>query len=571
MIKKILLLSLFSFILFFTSCASSAASEEENKSEPTVEQSSEQSEQQNPLESSKDDENKEENLFELSPSATNESENIEESENSSSETEQNSENETSIVLDDENNENFFLENSEENQSENPLFDTLEKPEDFEEPLVRDLDSSFLDDEEIEQNQNIESEEEKPFEEPVDFSDIYPDDNFVSSDYENELNEFSDEDAISDETNESDDLNDFSETSESDFFEESDDLLFENESTEEEIVIIPSRSVSLRKGENLAIVYPGSGWIYMGSLSEYSNMASKGRKLGSQDTKYTLLAKEAGTQIHHFYKVDNLTGEYIDDYIEITVLDQKGSSKTTITAPEYIEFVPPKPETPAKATIPQEIQTENNESEIIADSIESDKSEKTKTIDSEITKTENNQKDSKENKFTKKEKKSYDEKQSYINIPENQSESNTEIKADNQIENTTINFSDNSDNVPSEDDLNLISVDDEVCIDIEEDESFANQVHINTDELLDKAQNAFIERNFEESYNYLSEFFEYAIDRQDEALFLQGQLLETDSKIKDIKGSIQAYELLIKNYPASSYWNDANKRIKYLKKFYYFSN
>ena len=127
-------------------------------------------------------------------------------------------------------------------------------------------------------------------------------------------------------------------------DEADEII---EEPEPEEIIIPSRSVTLRKGENLAIVYPGSGWIYMGSLSEYNNMASKGRKLGSQDTKYTLLAKEAGTQIHHFYKVDNLTGEYIDDYIEITVLDKKGSSKTTITAPAYVEFVPQKPETPAK--------------------------------------------------------------------------------------------------------------------------------------------------------------------------------------------------------------------------------
>ena len=75
--------------------------------------------------------------------------------------------------------------------------------------------------------------------------------------------------------------------------------------EEEMVIIPSRSVSLKKGETLVVTYPGTGWVYMGSTSEYNNLASRGRKLGSADTKYTLLAKEAGTQIHHFYKMDHL--------------------------------------------------------------------------------------------------------------------------------------------------------------------------------------------------------------------------------------------------------------------------
>ena len=118
---------------------------------------------------------------------------------------------------------------------------------------------------------------------------------------------------------------------------------------EEIIITPSRTVTLKKGETLIVTYPGNGWIYMGSTSEYNNLASRGRKLGSTDTKYTLLAKEAGTQIHHFYKIDNLTGEYIDDYLEVTVLDKKGKSSTTITAPDYATTVPKKPETPAKST------------------------------------------------------------------------------------------------------------------------------------------------------------------------------------------------------------------------------
>lgn len=580
MIKKILLLSLFSCILFFTSCAGSPSSEEQNKPEAPVGTSSTQIEQQD----------KEETLFELTPENTDESENINEFENEASTSDNNQNDEQNTVLSDENieeNEDNSLENPEENQQENSLFNNLEQPVDFDEPLVRDLDISLVGDNETDTDNLSESDEEKPLEEPVDIADIYPE----STDGNDESDELS-EDELSDEQkdNDFDESEDFSfenEYSEEDFDEnndvlsEEDDENVENvgteEEIEEEIVIIPSRSVSLRKGENLVIIYPGSGWIYMGSLSEYSNMASKGRKLGSKDTKYTLLAKEAGTQIHHFYKVDNLTGEYIDDYLEITVLNQKGSSKTTITAPEYVEVVPQKPEKPAKASVTPEI----NESEIIPDSNETVKNEQ---INPENTKSDNSydesdafnnkidtpQNSTTENKFSKKEKKSQNEKQSYINIPENQPETNTENQSENQIEN--INPIENTETITlSEDDSELMVIDDDICIDIEEDEIFTNQIQVDTDELLDKAQNAFIERNFAESYNYLSDFFEYAIDRQDEALFLQGQLLETDSEIKDIKGAIQAYELLVKNYPSSSYWNDANKRIKYLKKFYYFSN
>ena len=112
------------------------------------------------------------------------------------------------------------------------------------------------------------------------------------------------------------------------------------------------------------------------------------------------------------------------------------------------------------------------------------------------------------------------------------------------------------------------------INVEEDEVFAaqeQQPQINTDKILENAKSAFEQKQYEESFTLLTEFFEYAIDRQDEALYLQGQLLESDSSIKDIKGAVQAYELLVKNYPSSIYWNDASKRIKYLRRFYYLSN
>ena len=373
--------------------------------------------------------------------------------------------------------------TESDENEEDAFSDFEEPEDFEEPLVRDLiipDSDNTENEDSTENENLEENDE--------------------------YNE--DEDSEPAESIES----------------ENDELI---EETEPEVIIIPSRSVTLRKGENLVIVYPGSGWIYMGSLSEYNNMASKGRKLGSQDTKYTLLAKEAGTQIHHFYKVDNLTGEYIDDYIEITVLDKKGSSKTTITAPAYVEVVPQKPETPAKES--KTISEPKSENEPAEDTNQTKQSEKSE-----------------------------------------ESSAQTKPKQTTPVQPVEEKSSDEPD-IPML--LDETNSEDEV-INIEEDDAFAvheQQPQINTDEILEKAKAAFDEKQYEESFNLLTEFFEYAIDRQDEALYLQGQLLESDSSIKDIKGAVQAYELLTKNYPSSIYWNDANKRIKYLKRFYYLSN
>ena len=274
-----------------------------------------------------------------------------------------------------------------------------------------------------------------------------------------------------------------------------------EEAEPEPEILPSRSVQLKKGETLVITYPGTGWIYMGSTSEYNNLASRGRKLGTTDTKYTLLAKEAGTQIHHFYKVDNLTGEYIDDYIEVTVLEKKGSSSTVVNAPDYSQVVPKKPETPAKATPKATLKVETEEVKVE----ETKPSAKNTSTSSETTETK---------------KKTVDEV--------------IEVEAEDTV----------------------------IVIDEEDEEQIPD-----LEPLLEKARKGVSSKKYDDAYTALTQYLEFSTDNRDEALYLLGQILEADSKYKDIKKAVETYQTLCDSYPASKYWEQANKRIVYLKRFY----
>ena len=275
--------------------------------------------------------------------------------------------------------------------------------------------------------------------------------------------------------------------------ESGEEAFEETKAEEEI--IPSRKVTLKRGETLVVVYPGSGWIYLGSTSEYSNLTSKGRKLGSTDTSYTLLAKESGTQLHHFYKTDNLTGNYIDDYLEVTVLDSKGKSSTRITAPDYAEIVPKRPE---KKVTPQAF--------VEAASQENSESTESLPIDAAQSKTEKAGSD--------------EEALNYFN-----SDSDDEIE---QLDTPDVDIK----------------------------------------ELLNQARALFNEKKYAEAEKCLSVYFEYASENRDEALYLLGQIYETESSVKDIKKAVETYQNLIQNYPSSAYWDRANKRIIYLNRFYF---
>ena len=271
---------------------------------------------------------------------------------------------------------------------------------------------------------------------------------------------------------------------------------------EEIVITPSRSVSLKKGETLVITYPGQGWIYMGTTSEYNNLASRGRKLGTGDTTYTLLAKEEGTQIHHFYKVDNLSGQYIDDYIEVTVLNKKGNSATVVNAPDYKEVVPKKPESPAKSSAGTEENQKAAEIQKPAQAVEA------------------------------------------------------------------VEAVDSTDSTEEEDSVIVIDDDGVLLVSGEEDDSDQMEEDIiDLSGLIDEAQNAIKSKKYGDAYTALSKFLEYSTDNRDEALYLMGQILESDSKFRNIKEAVNTYQALCDTYPASQYWDMANKRIIYLKRFY----
>lgn len=311
-------------------------------------------------------------------------------------------------------------------------------------------------------------------------------------------------------------------------QEQDDILAsETEESESEIEnkeenvkaeIIPSRKVTLNRGETLEIVYPGSGWIYIGSLAEYNNLKSRGRRLGQADTKYTLLASEEGTQIHHFYKIDNLTGEYIDDYIEVEVLAKKGNSKTIVKAPEYSQIVPKKPESPAKSSISKKLEEIENQNQV-------------------------------ENDISTSMSQSQD-------FYENHTISIEEVENSNDIEEKNQPYVYTEDN-----DLEVIDISEEY------DTSSDGIIFIDSQEILENAKEAFKNKNYEEAFNHINDYLNQTTDKIDEALYLLGQILEADSAIKNIKEAVNSYKNIIENFPTSNFWEKAKKRLIYLKRFY----
>lgn len=275
-----------------------------------------------------------------------------------------------------------------------------------------------------------------------------------------------------------------------------------EQTENNSQKTPSRSMTAKNNQYVDIIYPGRGWIYMGEDEGKDQILRYfGRKLGTENTTFTLRTTKSGETVLHFYKNDVLKGEYIDDYLEIKVLEESAKPNERSKAPSYEESVPQKPVRLEKKAETQE---------------ETQKTDEIKNI----------------------------EEKTYGNEQKLSSQDETNLKQ-NDVSN-------------------------EVSNDVSNDVSKPEQkksLKIDTKNLLEQAKKDFEAKSYAQALSEVQQYLDTQNTRIDEALFLQGQIMEADSEVKNIKSAIDSYNSLIKNYPASTFWQEANRRKIYLNRYY----
>lgn len=271
-----------------------------------------------------------------------------------------------------------------------------------------------------------------------------------------------------------------------------------EQTENNSQKTPSRSMTAKNNQYIDIIYPGRGWIYMGEDEGKDQILRYfGRKLGTENTTFTLRTTKSGETVLHFYKNDVLKGEYIDDYLEIKVLEESAKPNERAKAPSYEESVPQKP----------------------------------------------------------------------VRL-EKKAETQEEAQKTDEIKNIEEKTSDNKQKLSSQDETNLKKndVSNNVSKEVSKPEQKKN-LKIDTKNLLEQAKKDFEAKSYAQALSEVQQYLDTQNTRIDEALFLQGQILEADSEVKNIKSAIDSYNSLIKNYPASTFWQEANRRKIYLNRYY----
>ena len=333
--------------------------------------------------------------------------------------------------------------------------------------------------------------------------------------------------------------------------------------ESRIVVVPSRSVEMKNSQYLDIVYPGTGWIYLGEEDGKNSMRYFGRKIGEKNTVFSLRSREEGSTILHFYKNDSLTGKFIDDYLQV---DIKGMNKTTehAVAPSYAEVVPPKPENRTKAAKENAARSEEDEDDTMVKTVITPVASGSGEKMPAVSKTSGSSRSAPASSSKVTSRKKSDDS------------ARKETPADNDgaktlIQNTKSEKTTSSGEKPR----TYPKSENSQSHDAEKQSennvtgtSIENTENMGADEILDKAKESFKNKKYEETLAYLENFFTKATTKIDEGLWIQGQVFESNSSVRNIKSALDTYETIVRRYPQSINWAKANERITYLRKFYF---
>lgn len=411
-----------------------------------------------------------------------------------------------------------------------------------------------------------------------------------------------------------------------------------EQQEEPTEPVPSRKITMRIQEYLDVTYPGSGWIFMGLTDGSKGMTYSGRKLGTKDTVFTLQAKEPGTKILHFYRIDPLTGGYIDDYIEVEVLDETGSNETHVSAPDYTPPLPKKaaelvqknedeksdedvpqvmdaesqnlPERESEPTITQSVQREENPEPAARrenPAVTARPETPAATLTTQADETSATNQTAENRQTTQTPRLSYENQvinPSASQVAENgRTNQSPRLSYENQGANPPANQATESGRTNQSPRLSYENQGinspasqavesprgDNPSANLMYDSGWENQrenpvinppdspagqrpvysesAGIDVEHLLKEAEQHYNAKEYSLANQKIREFLEYAMEKRDAGLFLQGQILEAKSEIQDIRAAIESYRTLTRNYPDSPYWEQANKQIIYLNRFY----
>lgn len=330
-------------------------------------------------------------------------------------------------------------------------------------------------------------------------------------------------------------------------------------TEDEQIIY-SRTVRATVGQLVEIPFYGSGWVYLGELGSRRGLPYDSRRLDADGQSFVFRAEAVGTYSLKFYKQDFIRDYILNDYVQVVVGEAPAASSVGGFAPPVdrsrIVALPrwPVSETESSPTAGSDSRTS---------SINTDAS-----VPTAARSPAQNQTDVQPEPDTGDDSVQAEES---VRSTEPQTQARSAQTGQTQAGPEQASPAQASQTQPAQDvisDDGIIAVNPVApVLSTPQQESGSFSDYTGPEAYLNEARAAYDKGDFMQALHILDRFRDRYPAGSDEAWWLYGRVLEANGAQRDIRAALGFYRRLVNEYPYSSRYDDARKRINYLERFY----
>jgi len=306
-------------------------------------------------------------------------------------------------------------------------------------------------------------------------------------------------------------------------------------------IIFSRIVRATVGQIIEIPFRGTGWVYLGELASRRGIAYDSRRLDPEGQSFIFKAEEAGTYALKFYKQDFIRDYILNDHVQVIVGEAPGGSAGWFNPPRDLGRVVAEPRWPSAL---EEAQIQRGSLFTPGSRPAADRTpEETPSVISA-------QRDAPAQVTPSQQARAQPP------VTENQPRGNQTPERQPAVERPQ--------NIDSPPPFDRSQAEERQTIETPQN---GVEKKLSPEELIDRAKETFDGGNAAAAIALLDQYAEYFPSGTDELYWYYGQFYEANTPSRNILLSLDYYRRLVNEYPQSSRYNDARRRIAYLERFY----
>ncbi|GMO25352.1 MAG: outer membrane protein assembly factor BamD [Termitinemataceae bacterium] len=304
----------------------------------------------------------------------------------------------------------------------------------------------------------------------------------------------------------------------------------------------SRTVKAVVGQYVEVPYIGNQWVFLGEQNGKPGLAYDSRHFDDEGQNFLFRAEKPGIFLLKFYKQDYLRDYYINDFVQVEVvpIDDSSAERGTFAPPQDQVKVTALPRWPMfVATALNSADTSPANSSALAVAVQPQQLVGDSANQGSQSTASNTQ-------TTSTQTASVQTAEPTPNAPVSAAQMQP-----NAMQATVDNSGDSADSGFSTTKGNTSA-------------TIGNR----PEGFLELARTAYKAGQYQKALELLETYKQYYPAASDEALWILGQCFEANSPERDIRSSLDSYTTLIREYPQSKYYNDSEKRIAFLNKFYF---